>query len=49
LEASGFSQYFQDPFRHFLTFWAIEIAREFILSERRLRAPHERLASRHCD
>jgi hypothetical protein len=30
LEVSGFSQYFQKPFRHFAAFWAIEITREFL-------------------
>jgi hypothetical protein len=30
LEVSGFSQSFQEPFRHFVAFWAIEITREFL-------------------
>lgn len=30
LEVSGFSQCFQEPFRHFSAFWAIEIATEFL-------------------
>jgi hypothetical protein len=30
LEVSGFSQYFQELFRHFSAFWAIEITTEFL-------------------
>jgi hypothetical protein len=30
LEVSGFSQCFQEPFRHFAAFWAIEITTEFL-------------------
>jgi hypothetical protein len=30
LEVSGFSQCFQEPFRHFAAFWAIEIITEFL-------------------
>jgi hypothetical protein len=30
LEVSGFPQCFQEPFRHFAAFWAIEITTEFL-------------------
>src|SRR4030081_2781777 len=30
LEVSGFSQCFQEPFRYFAAFWAIEITTEFL-------------------
>jgi hypothetical protein len=30
LEVSGFLQCFQEPFRHFAAFWAIEITTEFL-------------------
>jgi hypothetical protein len=30
LEVSGFSRFFQQPFRHFAAFWAIEITTEFL-------------------
>jgi hypothetical protein len=30
LEISGFSQCFQELFRHFAAFWAIEITTEFL-------------------
>jgi len=30
LEVFGFSRFFQQPFRHFAPFWAIEITTEFL-------------------
>jgi len=30
LEVSGFPQFFQEPFRHFAAFWAIEITTELL-------------------
>ena len=30
LEVSGFPQCFQEPFRHFAAFWAVEITTEFL-------------------
>src|SRR4030088_766127 len=39
LEVSGFSQCFQEPFRHFSVFWAVEIATEFLFVRMAVASP----------